>query len=77
MFTFLGQLLHLKKKIKILDFIHMLAHCVKIHTVSAFMLPRGYIFQYGFLGGGQFKKSPKTWTFSAKSEGLFKKNSKN
>ena len=50
----------------------MLAHCVKIHTISAFMLPRGYIFQYGFLGGSQFKKSPKTWTFSPKSGGLFK-----
>ena len=30
-------------------------------TVSALMLPRGSIFQYGFLGGGQFKKYPKKW----------------
>ena len=37
----------------------------------------GFIFQYGFLGGGQFKKSLKKRSFSAKSGGLFKKNPKN
>ena len=41
------------------------------------MLPQGSIFQYGFLGGGQFKKSLKKWTFWPKSGGLFKKNHKN
>ena len=41
------------------------------------MLPQGSIFQYGFLGGDQFKKSLKKRTFSAKSGGLFKKNPKN
>ena len=46
-------------------------------TVSALMLPRGSIFQYGFLGGGQFKKYLKKWTFWPKSGGLFKKNPKN
>ena len=46
-------------------------------TVSALMLPQGSIFQYGFLGGGQFKKSLKKWTFWSKSGGLFKKNPKN
>ena len=32
-------------------------------TVSATMLPWGSIFQYGFFGGGQFKKQLKKWTF--------------
>ena len=41
------------------------------------MKPQGSIFQYGFLGGGQFKKSLKKWTFCAKSGGLFKKKPKN
>ena len=41
------------------------------------MLPRGSIFQYGFLGVGQFKKYLKKWSFWAKSGGLFKKNPKN
>ena len=41
------------------------------------MLPQGSIFQYGFLGGGQFKKYLKKWSFWAKSGGLFKKNPKN
>ena len=41
------------------------------------MLPRGSIFQYGFLGGGQFKKYLKKWTFWPKSGGLFKKKPKN
>ena len=41
------------------------------------MLPRASICQNEFLGGGQFKKSLKKWTFWAKSGGLFKKNSKN
>ena len=41
------------------------------------MLPQGSIFQYGFLGGGQFKKYLKKWSFRAKSGGLFKKNPKN
>ena len=46
-------------------------------TVSAILQPRGSIFQYGFLGGGQYKKSLKKWTFWAKSGGLFKKTPKN
>ena len=35
----------------------------QINTVSAILQPRGSIFQYGFLGGGQYKKSLKKWTF--------------
>ena len=41
------------------------------------MLPQGSIFQYDFLGGGQFQKSLKKWTFWPKSVVLLKKNSKN
>ena len=42
------------------------------------MLPQGSIFfQYGFLGGGQFKNSLKKWTYWAKSGGLFKKKPQN
>ena len=44
-----------------------------IFTVSASTLPRGFIFQYGFLGGGQFKKSRKKWTFPAKRGGYSSK----
>ena len=46
-------------------------------TVSAILQPRGSIFQYGFLGGGQYKKSLKKWTFWAKSGGLLRKTPKN
>ena len=37
------------------------------------MLPQGSIFQYGFLGGGQFKEPLKKWTYSRKppKTGLF------
>ena len=41
------------------------------------MVAGGSIFQYGFLGGDQFKKYLKKWSFWAKSGGLFKKNPKN
>ena len=41
------------------------------------MLYRVSIFQDEFLGGGQFKKTLKKWTFWPKSGGLFKKNPKN
>ena len=46
-------------------------------TVSAWLQHQGSIFQNGFLGGGQFKKSLKKWTFWPKSGGLFKKNANN
>ena len=48
-----------------------------IYTVSAWLQPQGSIFQNGFLGGGQFKKSLKKWTFWAKSGGLLRKTPKN
>ena len=41
------------------------------------MQRQGSIFQNGFLGGVQFKKVLKKWTFKQKSGGLFKKNPKN
>ena len=48
-----------------------------IDTISAWLQPQGSIFQNRFLGGGQFKKSLKKWTFWPKSGGLFKKSHKN
>ena len=56
---------------------HIQLIIIHVHTITALMLPRGSIFQYGFLGGGQFKKSLKKWTFWSKSGGLIKKKSKN
>ena len=41
------------------------------------MQPRGFTFQNGFLGGVEFKKSLKKWTFEQKSGVIFKKNHKN
>ena len=41
------------------------------------MQPQGCIFQNGFLGEVQFKKSLKKWTFQQKSGVLFKKIPKN
>ena len=41
------------------------------------MQRQGSIFQNGFLGGVQFKKSLKKWTFKQKSGVLFKKTPKN
>ena len=35
----------------------------QINTVSAILQPRGSIFQYGFLGGGQYKKIPQKVDF--------------
>ena len=32
-------------------------------TLSAILQPQGSILQYGFLGGGQYKKSLKKWGF--------------
>ena len=40
------------------------------YTVSASMQRQGFIFQNGFLGGVQFKKSLKKWTFKQKSGGF-------
>ena len=36
---------------------------IQYTTVSALMLPQGSIFQYGFWGGGEFKKHLKKWSF--------------
>ena len=44
----------------------MPAEIFLLNTVSALMLPRGSIFQYGFLGGGQFKKYLKKVVFLSK-----------
>ena len=41
------------------------------------MLPRGSIFQYEFLGGGQFKKSLKKWTFLTKTWGFIQETPQN
>ena len=40
---------------------------LEITTVSALKQPRRSIFQNGFLGGVQFKKSLKKWNFEQKS----------
>ena len=47
-----------------------------IPTVSASMQRQGSIFQNGFLGGVQFEKSLKKWTFKQKSGGFIQENPK-
>ena len=54
------------------SYMHTLIFWIQ-YTVSASMQRQGSIFQNGFLGGVQFKKSLKKWTFKQKSGVLFKK----